>query len=325
MVRRILALGAVLLFAGAAVTSAQERAPARKPAAKERSTPASKTVETGRAQLSLGVQLIQRRHRDHPDDTNIVVSPASLAMILAVVDLGADDKLRAGLHRSLAFAPARKAGQGKDLAALRETVRTLQGDPEVADALKIANAVFFDSAMRRTRTAEGKVQGAGAEIFVDDLSTPAAVQRINGWVAEKTDGLIPTILDRPPSEPGLIGLNALYFKDRWRTAFNPELTRPAPFLRADGSSVEVAMMHAGGSHRVRTDETFAAVELSYARERFALVLLTTVEKPAGPAAFAKAQDWLGGEGFTPSALDLVMPRFTLGEAAPCWRRSTGWD
>src|SRR5262249_6132916 len=55
--------------------------------------------------------------------------------------------------------------------------------------------------------------------------------------------------------------------------------------------------------------------LPYATERFQLVVITTTDKPARPAEFARVADWLTGEGFKESQGELSLPRFTLGSSA----------
>lgn len=313
-------MGAVaVLLAGLSAAAAQAPAPELRVAEARKSrtvTVPNEADRLRRVQLKLGQSLIEHLQKGKSAPNNTVVSPASLAMIMAVLDLGADDALRDALHRALGFERRNtkdlKAATA-DLAALRNAAKAVQGDPAIADVLKVANAIFFEKGSPLTEGALDKVRAAGAEVFVDSISTPAALQKINGWVAEKTNGLIPTILDQPPSNAGLVGLNAVYFKDQWRTPFDAAATRPAPFQRADGSSVVVPMMRASMRQRLRIDETFAGVELPYSHDRFSLVLLTRRDKPAAPADFAQAQAWLSGEGFTEDQVELAMPRFTLTE------------
>jgi serine protease inhibitor len=321
MPARRLTGAAAILLAGLAAAAAQERAapePRLAEARKTRSLQAAPAVSDAerlrQVQLKLGQQLVEHLHKGKAPADNTVVSPASLAMILAVLDLGADDKLRDGLHRALGF-DRRNAKDPKavaaDLAAVRAAAKAVRADAQLADIFNVANAVFFDSGSPLTDDALGKLRDAGADAFVDSIASPQAIKRVNAWVSEKTKGLIPSILDRPPSNSGLIGLNALYFKDSWRTPFQTAATGPAPFHRVDGSTIEVAMMNATRSQRLRIDDAFAAVDLPYANDRFSLVLVTTRDKPSAPAGFATVQGWLGGDGFAEDRLSLSLPRFTL--------------
>ena len=66
---------------------------------------------------------------------------------------------------------------------------------------------------------------AGADVLVDDLSDTKIKDRINGWVRQKTHDLIPSIIEEAPATLGLVAVNALYFKDRWKTQFDPARQR----------------------------------------------------------------------------------------------------
>jgi serpin B len=76
-------------------------------------------------------------------------------------------------------------------------------------------------------------------------------QRINQWVEQQTRDKIKELL-----KPGIITpltrmvlANAIYFKGEWEQKFNPQQTRDAPFTLADGSKIQVPMMHREGGFR----------------------------------------------------------------------------
>ncbi|MTW18278.1 hypothetical protein GJ689_18925, partial [Rhodoplanes serenus] len=290
------------------------------------------------AQSRLAVRLVDALRKETPDAANLVVSPGSLAMVMALIDLGADDRLRAALARTLAFvddaaappgtAADRKASARKgdrtatpptppaDLAAVRRLAQALRSDPAAAEVLSVADALWIDPAANPKEPTLAAVAAAGGTVFRERLGDPATLARINGWVGEKTRGLIPTILDRVPADAGLVAVNALAFKDRWRTAFAEARTRPAPFTRLDGSTVEVPLMAATfEAVPMRSDERFVAAELGYAHERFALVLLTSRDAPQPAAAFAPVAGWLSGDGFAAGPADVALPRLALAERA----------
>src|SRR5262249_7104392 len=139
------------------------------------------------------------------------------------------------------------------------------------------------------------------------------LQRINEWVAARTKGLIPTILEDAPLNGGLVALNALHFKDRWHIPFDPNATAPAPFPILDRRTIEVPMMHhhEPGKFLFRQDQRFVAIDLPYASAGFSIAVITTKDKPARTGEFARVAGWLGGEGFSESEGELVLPRFSL--------------
>ena len=160
------------------------------------------------------------------------------------------------------------------------------------------------------------LQATGADVSVEDLSKPELVKRVNDWVAARTNGLIPSILDQPPGRAGLVALNALYFKDRWQTPFDAKATDTAPFHAVGGRSIDVPMMHSTVRQLLfRQDDRFVAVDLPYATAGFSLVVVATKAGPARVTDFADAAGWLSGASFEPSEGQVALPRFSLRSSA----------
>jgi serpin B len=269
------------------------------------------------AQSALGVRLVDllAASPGNKGPANIAVSPASLASVMALLDLGASEQMHKALHKTLALDLRAGANPVTDL----EAVRTAVGDLAKADGtgpLTTANAVFFDESSKPFELAVAGLESKGADVSVGKLSDPATLERINAIVSKRTNGLIPTILDRPPTAAGLVAVNALHFKDRWRMPFAEKNTATAPFRLVDGRSVDVSMMRSASRPMMfRQDERFIAVDLPYATEGFSLVVVTTRNKAATPKELAAAQSWLTGGGFSEKEGEVSLPRFGFSQAA----------
>lgn len=72
----------------------------------------------------------------------------------------------------------------------------------------------------------------------------ALLTKLNSWVAQMTNNLIPSLFKDPP-EPKtvLILINALYFKGLWTTPFAKADTVDDTFNNIDGSKSNVKMMN----------------------------------------------------------------------------------
>ena len=285
------------------------------------------------SQMRLGELLIRYLARHRRADSaqgsnlgaNVVVSPASLAAILSLVDLGGSGAMHAAIHRTLGFKRTARRKAEKDLESLRRSVSALiaQGSSNKGGKdgpLVLANLVAFDRAIEPKQLAMFGLSGAGADVLVDNLSDSRIVDRINGWVKEKTHELIPSIMGEAPETLGLVAVNALYFKDKWQTPFQPSRTVTAPFQTVSGKPVDVQMMHSPvGTFRLRSDKRFIAAELGYINDNFKLVAITTRSTPAPAQDFATAAGWLGGEGFEAQSGEIALPKLTLsttGELLP---------
>ncbi|CAN7725090.1 serpin family protein [Bradyrhizobium sp. LjRoot220] len=267
------------------------------------------------AQLRLGHNLVDKlasgRKAEQP---NVIVSPASLAMVFAVLDMGADEQMRAAIRKTLGFRVARGAAKG-DLEGLRALATVVLKRAHEAGPLALANMVVFDPASKPYPQALQELTAAGAEASVEDLSKPETISRINDWVKAQTRGLIPAVIEETPQEAGLVAVNALYFKDRWKQPFDPSATRDEKFQVSQGQSINVPMMHSEGRFAFRQDGKFVAAALSYASGDYELVVLTSKDAPLGANEFAGVASWLGGgQDFAMSNGEIALPRFSASGA-----------
>ncbi len=269
------------------------------------------------AQLRLGENLVRilAGEGKADADANFVVSPASLAAILSFVDLGASQPMRAALHRTLGFRNVTRSRADGDLKALRTMVSALIERSANDGPLALANLLAFDRSAKPRQLALFALSGAGADVLVDDLSDAKIVERINAWVRRKTRDLIPSVLEEAPETLGLVAVNALYFKDRWQTPFDPALTRTEKFQLASGKPVDAQMMHSGvRKFSFRQDDSFIAAELAYATEDFKLVVVTTKSAAAPASDFAAVAGWLGGQDFAMKSGEIALPKLHLTAA-----------
>ncbi|HWK86532.1 MAG TPA: serpin family protein [Xanthobacteraceae bacterium] len=262
------------------------------------------------AQMRLSANLAAEMAKQPRNDPNIVISPASVAGVMALIDIGADMKMRGAIWDTLGFKPALGHDAASDLAALRATIT--QAPEKQADDTKfdLANVVMFDPQAKPYDKAMKEMRATGAEVSTAPLSDVENIRRINRWVAGKTQNLIPGILAEQPLPPGLVAVNALYFKGLWPRSFSKDLTRPQTFHMVAGET-QVPMMHAQERYNFKRDGDFAAIEMPYRGGRFAMVVLTNTARSLQLQDFAPVAGWLNGSGFTSREVSLSLPRFTL--------------
>jgi serpin B len=235
-----------------------------------------------------------------------VCSPASAGAALALIDLGADDRLKASIYQVLGLP---KATAQRDIQFLaRETASAADKGPLIT-----ANALMIDPAISPKKDLRQHVEKSGAQFF-DNLSfgKPETVAAVNAWVAKHTKDHITKLFDSLPAETGLVALNALYFKDRWKMPFNAAKTAAAPFRLPSGENVEAKFMHSeAGYYLFRSDDRFIAASLPFATPDYALTLVTTKGDPVSAHDFGPASVWLSGEGFAASQGQVSIPRLSL--------------
>ena len=107
----------------------------------------------------------------------------------------------------------------------------------------MANAMFIKDQYKEVienKYVELLKENHKAEILYDKFETPEV---INKWTKEKTNGMIPVLMD-DISKDFVLGLaNAIAIDVEWNQPFDGSLTRMAEFTKKDGTKMNVNMMH----------------------------------------------------------------------------------
>jgi len=252
--------------------------------------------------------------------TNVVLSPTSIGLALAMARAGARGETAAEMDAVM-------RGLGSDdnaawLNALDVALATRSGTfkdaggQDLAVALRIANAPFAEKDMPLEKAyleALASRFGAGLRLVDYISATEDARKLINGWVDEQTEQRIPELLVPGVLTPEtrLALVNAIYLKAPWQTAFAAAATRPGTFTRADGTTVEVPMMQLGETLRYASGTGWRAVEIPYVGGSLAM----TVIVPDDLAAFEQAltADQLASITGTlaEAPISLTFPKFSI--------------
>lgn len=196
---------------------------------------------------------------------NLSVAPASLSTALAMAYEGANGETAAEMARVLHLPADREAMRQQYCALLSR----LNGDGgERPYRLVAANSLWGqqgDRFLPEYTSCLAKVYGA--ELHPVDFRRAAEKARlaINGWVAGKTNDLIPELLSARDVNPAtsLILVNTVYFKAAWLHPFVKSLTAPGDFHRADGTKIRVPMMRQTRRFAHAQGDGYAMLEMPY--------------------------------------------------------------
>jgi serine protease inhibitor len=248
------------------------------------------------------------------EGANVVTSPLSVAVLLAMVAAGAGGETAAQMAEVLHLDQARDPRMA---ALLRHVADTADVTLSVANALWANDGVPFEedyvTFVRRV---------FGATIEEAPLGAPETAEAIDDWVVERTRGLIEGIADDlglPDPSIVLVLVNAVYFLGEWSVQFDPELTSERGFTLGDGTLVEIPTMYrpvqADGPVELARRDGYEVLRLSYGDEqRYAMeVFLPDVERDLAwlldrldPGERREAIAEL-----EPTSVDVVLPRFEL--------------
>ena len=254
------------------------------------------------------------------DEGNIVVSPASIALALAMARAGARgttaDEMDAVLHDVANDAHASWPNAlDQALTAHSGTFKDDNGDDHDV-TLRIANSTFAQRGMHlETAYLEALASRFGSGVRLVDYATDAEAARrlVNGWVSEQTERRIPELLVQGilTSATRLTLVNAVYLKAPWQTPFPESATRPGSFTLADGATVEVPMMAATLSVPYAAGNGWQAVELPYVGGALAMTVIVPDDHDAFETALtAEALDAIVGD-LDEHSVTLSMPKFGI--------------
>lgn len=233
-----------------------------------------------------------------------------------------------GLSLAEALAPLAPAARGEAADALASLLGR-RGVAEVAaltrnfndvSSLRRATALWLPQRRPPRASYLTAIAPLGVSIEQVAFGSPETLERINGWVAERTGGMIPRLLDRVPADASLVITAALHLAMPWAIAFDAEQTRPLPFRRPRATPIEVPFMHDTRQVSYAQTGRLHAIRIPYRESGFALTLVVPqADQPAETMAGLLRRGGLGttlaGLSFTDTRVDIAIPRVTLRHGA----------
>ncbi len=182
--------------------------------------------------------------------------------------------------------------------------------------LKIANSVWYRKDLTVKEAFKQAIQTYyDASISGLDFNDPGAKEQINGWVSDKTEGLIEDLIDQIPPDVVMYLINAIYFKADWKYQFDKSLTREGPFLLEDASQIQTDLMTVEGAKvGYYSNEILRLVDIPYGNGQFSMTILI----PAGDHSLKDISDTFDETGFNEwvamsetAKTTLTMPKFKI--------------
>lgn len=168
---------------------------------------------------------------------NVVCSPLSAQVLLSMLASITEPESAAEIYSALGCT---------DKELLNSLNTKLMGAMKNASPVtfKPANALWYDSQYTLSDAGNDLISGNYApEVFARDFQAGGIADEINKWCAERTDNLIPKILDEDPRVFAL--LNAIYFYGPWANEFDVNETLDKDFYGESGTT-SVKLMYNNG-------------------------------------------------------------------------------
>jgi serpin B len=260
-------------------------------------------------------------------DRNVVCSPYSVAVALAMTRTGARGRTAAEIDRVL-HAPALErlnGGLGAEDALLEKrsgTVRRADGSTAKVE-LHVANSLWGQRGVAwRSAFLDTLARSYGVGMRLVDYRKPEAARSwINAWTSDQTHGKIDKLIpeDVLTGLTRLVLVNALYLKAPWEHPFDASRTDALPFIRTDGSAVTVPTMRTEiHGARYARGRGWEAAELRYAGNELAMTVILPDRRTLQAMQTDLDGDQLAEILRAPvpvGALDLRLPKWTFRTAS----------
>jgi len=231
-----------------------------------------KSAQLVEADNAFGIELFQTI-RAESDEENLMISPLSVSVALAMAYNGADSGTKSEMEKVLKLNGLTKEQINASYKILINALQKL--DDEVV--FEIANAIFYaDGFSVKPGFLSINEDVYNAEVSKLNFSSPAAVETINGWVAEKTNDKIQKIIDQLNPLDRMVLLNAIYFYGTWTNEFDKDGTHNLSFRKTDGTTLEVPMMNKLEKLPYKENTLFKAIKMPYGNGQYNMVVLLPV-------------------------------------------------
>jgi len=274
--------------------------------------------ESANAVRNLAVQLYQKITTSKPN-TNVIFSPVSIALALALVESGAAGTSRSQIQRFLS-PPGSNSADSSDL--YQSLQRQLQINSDKAK-VNIANGLFYsDKGLELKADYVSKVKKCfETQIAKEPFQTNPDQARleINQWVSNATAGKIPNLFQQGSIDSRTLAVlaSAIYLKAAWDEKF--DRFENLPFYQSGNANQAktVSFMVQQEDYHYAENDNVVTVGLPYSSVPLTMYILLPKQR-SGIQAFERS---LTGETLkmllnqtTNRQVALKLPKFTIRQS-----------
>ena len=231
-----------------------------------------KSAQLVEADNAFGLELFQQI-RENSDEENLMISPLSVSVALAMAYNGAGSETKSEMEKVLKLNGLTKEQINASYEKLISALQSL--DEEVV--FELANAIFYAEGFSvKQKFLDINRQVYDAEVEALNFNNSASVDIINGWVAEKTHDKIEKIIEQLNPLDRMVLLNAIYFYGTWTNKFDEEGTHNLSFRKTDGTTLEVPMMSKLEKLLYKENTLFKAIKMPYGNGQYNMVVMLPV-------------------------------------------------
>jgi serine protease inhibitor len=219
-----------------------------------------------------GLEIFQKIRKES-DSENIMISPLSISVAFAMAYNGADKDTKTEMEKAMKLNGLTTEQINSSYKMLINALQSL--DEKVV--FEIANAIFYaDGFSVKPDFLNINKTVYNAEVEKLNFNSSAAVDKINDWVANKTNDKITKIIESLSPDDRMVLLNAIYFNGIWKNKFDEKGTHLLNFTKTNGSNMEVPMMKKEEKLDYSANSLFNAIKMPYGKGQYNMIVMLPV-------------------------------------------------
>ncbi|NXA69205.1 SERP3 protein, partial [Mohoua ochrocephala] len=258
---------------------------------------------------------LYRHVSESENRTNLVVSPASVAVSLELLQFGAQGNTLTELQDALGYSI-----HGNDFLHMVDEAVT---DSIQGTVVQLGCSLFVDAGVQLSPDfAERAARWANSSLLQTNLTDPNTTHTREWITTDPADGNVRgmTLESAGPSLSQVTLVSTLYFRSMWQNKFSFMDTQMLPFTTPEGSTLKVPTMHHTaevnyGQFQTAALEAFSVVELPYLEEKLSMFLVLPSHKRT---PLSQIESHLSAKTITLWAnslkrtkMDIFLPRFSI--------------
>lgn len=226
----------------------------------------SVSEEFKKAYLSFSWNILKKSSEN---SGNIMISPISIYLALAMTQNGADGQTKEQMKNALYSEEITEEDLNTEI---KKLMNYLNADDEAID-LTVANSIWYREGFEADETfLQKNADYYSADIKSLDFAKKEAPDEINRWVSDATNKTIDKIIDKISEDVMMYLINAVYFKGDWKVPFSANKTYKQDFNSPQGA-VDADFMSRRGNMDYLKSGGAEGIVLPYKGDKFAFFAL----------------------------------------------------
>lgn len=240
---------------------------------------------------------------------NFILSPLSVHQCMSMLANGLGDESVSDIVKVLL---PESCNIGELNAYNKHLIDALSDVDNLSD-ITIANSLWTNTGYNVGKDFANAVREAYyAETGSADLFSDEGRLKVNGWINEKTGGLIPELFITPPMVSAMLA-NALYFKATWSEKFK---VTDGVFRNANGKRAETDFITHTTYYKLYKSDSFKVLSISYGNWAFRMNIILPEQNIPQESFELTSTEWERASSCLKlSRVEACLPKFKVEENA----------